>query len=318
VWYRGAKGMKAYVAITDGDWFDFLSRQEGIDEVNFWRPRGTREFRVLPPGGLFLFKLHSPENFIVGGGFFAHFSPARISLAWQAFGVKNGARSLEEMRTRVEKYREAGENRLADYEVGCIILAEPFFLPRDLWIPEPDNWPKHTVSGKTYDLAVQPGKGIWEKVQLALQTMVQPEEASEIPKPDVARYGDGILVHPRLGQGAFRIMVTDAYGSRCAVTQERVLPVLEAAHIQPYSAGGEQAVWNGLLLRSDFHKLFDAGYLTVTPELNLEVSSRIQVDFENGHEYREHHGSRIHAPDEPGQRPDRAMLAWHNENRFLG
>ena len=43
------------------------------------------------------------------------------------------------------------------------------------------------------------------------------------------------IVLPRLGQGSFRIVVTDAYERRCALTGERTLPVLDAAHIKPYS-----------------------------------------------------------------------------------
>jgi hypothetical protein len=39
------------------------------EEVNFWQPSGSRRFRVWQAGEPFLFKLHSPENFIVGGGF---------------------------------------------------------------------------------------------------------------------------------------------------------------------------------------------------------------------------------------------------------
>ena len=82
----------------------------------------------------------------------------------------------------------------------------------------------------------------------------------------------------RLGQGAFRIVVTDTYDRRCALTGERTLPVLEAAHIKPYSSGGAHDITNGLLLRSDLHTLFDRGYLTVTPEYRLEVSRRIREE----------------------------------------
>jgi hypothetical protein len=63
-----------------------------LDEVNFWQPGGRSQFRVLQPGELFLFKLHSPNNFIVGGGLFGHASIVPISLAREAFGDKNGAR----------------------------------------------------------------------------------------------------------------------------------------------------------------------------------------------------------------------------------
>jgi putative restriction endonuclease len=38
---------------------------------------------------------------------------------------------------------------------------------------------------------------------------------------------------PRLGQGAFRLLVTGTYERRCAVTRERTLPALHAAHVRP-------------------------------------------------------------------------------------
>ena len=61
-----------FVGVTDWDWVQFLASQPGIDEMNFWQPSGNNVFRALPSGGLFLFKLHMPRNFIVGGGYFAH------------------------------------------------------------------------------------------------------------------------------------------------------------------------------------------------------------------------------------------------------
>jgi putative restriction endonuclease len=95
--------MRLWVGVTDFDWFRFLATRPGIDEVNFWQPSGGVEFKALSPGEPFLFKLHSPRNFIVGGGFFAHWSPLPVSLAWDAFGEKNGATSLSEMRSRLAK-----------------------------------------------------------------------------------------------------------------------------------------------------------------------------------------------------------------------
>jgi putative restriction endonuclease len=60
--------MRAYVAVTDGDWFRFLRGLAGIDEVNFWQPGGERAFGRLEVGQPFLFKLRYPEH---------------ISFAWQ-------------------------------------------------------------------------------------------------------------------------------------------------------------------------------------------------------------------------------------------
>ena len=127
-----------------------------------------------------------------------------------------------------------------------------------------------------------------------------------------------MLVRPSLGQGAFRLLVTDTYHRRCAVTQERTFPALDAAHVRPYAEGGVHEVTNGLLLRRDLHSLFDRGYVTVTPELRFEVSRRIKEEFENGRAYYALHGGQVHIPERLAARPDAAALTWHNENRYLG
>ncbi len=81
------------MAVTDSDWFRFLSEEPGIDEVNFWKPGGTTGFNVLSLGAPLLFKLHWPDNYIVGGGFFASYTRLPVSIVWETFGIKNGART---------------------------------------------------------------------------------------------------------------------------------------------------------------------------------------------------------------------------------
>ena len=132
------------------------------------------------------------------------------------------------------------------------------------------------------------------------------------------RYGQPTLISPRLGQGAFRVSVTDIYGRRCAVTGEKTLPILDAAHIRPFGQGGEHAVTNGLLLRTDIHRLFDLGYVTVNTDGHFEVGRRLKQDFENGRHYYEMHGKEISIPNNPGQRPSPAALEWHQSTKFLG
>jgi putative restriction endonuclease len=51
----------------------------------------------LQANDLFLFKLHHPYNYIVGGDFFVRFSLLPPSIAWQAFALKNGTNSFEEL-----------------------------------------------------------------------------------------------------------------------------------------------------------------------------------------------------------------------------
>lgn len=310
--------MKAYVAVTDSDWFDFLSRQPDIDEVNFWKPGGTGGFKLLGLGAPLLFKLHWPDNFIVGGGFFTSFSRLPVSVVWETFGIKNGAASYAEMRKRIEHYRKTPPNPREDFEIGNIILQDPFFLPRDRWIPAPTDFSKNTVQGKGYDLTSPAGRALWDQVMLARAggTTRVFERPLEI---DGEMFGETTRGKVRLKQGAFRVMVTDAYRRRCAISGEKALPVLQAAHIKPVSEGGLNRLDNGLLLRSDVHTLFDRGYITVTPEHQVLVAARrLKEDYDNGEPYVPFHGSMIHIPESAAERPLAEQLAWHNENLYRG
>jgi len=97
------------------------------------------------------------------------------------------------------------------------------------------------------------------------------------------------------------------------------LPVLNAAYIKPHAHEGPHAVNNGLLLREDFHKLFDRGYLTVNDNYIIEVSRRIKKKYGNGREYYAYHGKVLRAlPYSILDRPSKEYLRWHNENIFIG
>ncbi len=305
-------GINLVVAVTDGDWFEMLRQQPNLNEVNFWAPSATK-FKALRPGELFLFKLHAPRNAIVGGGIFAHANTLPCSLAWEAFKEANGAHSPKEMRARIAGYRRVEPSDRADFEIGCRILTQPFFFAESDWLPAPPSWSPNIVSLKTYNTADAEGLALWGAVNDRLN---RPQFSGVTETPP--RFGEPYRIRPRLGQGAFRVLVTDIYRRRCAVTKERTLPALEAAHIRPYGDGGEHEARNGLLLRRDIHSLFDAGYVTVTPDLHFEVSRRIKEEFDNGRHYYALHGQSIDAPSVVDQRPDSGALTWHNEHCFRG
>ena len=124
-----------------------------------------------------------------------------------------------------------------------------------------------------------------------------------------------VPVAARHGQGAFKAALLTAYGA-CAVTGEHARPVLDAAHIQPYLGPRSNHPQNGLLLRTDLHRLFDDGYVTVTPQLRLEVSGRLREEFDNGKAYYDLHGKPILLPGDPALRPSAAALTWHNEHVY--
>lgn len=132
-----------------------------------------------------------------------------------------------------------------------------------------------------------------------------------------ARYGTPTLITPRLGQGAFRIAVTEAYGRQCAVTGGKVLPALDAAHIKPYAEGGFHTKSNGILLRKDIHCVFDAGYATVDHNYRFLVSKKVKEIFNNGEEYLRLDGKVLRLPDTKSDWPNLDLLRWHNVNRFF-
>ena len=308
--------MRFFVGVTDNEWFDYLARLRP-DEVNFWRPRG-KGFSAIEVGAPFLFKLHSPLDFIAGGGFFLRSERLPLSLAWDAFEQRNGAPDMRELRRLILSRRRDSE---PDPEIGCVILNEPFFFPRDKWIPAPKDWARNIVTGKTYGTDTRIGAELWDRVSHLLAGL-QPSSAGVRTWKEVGerpRFGAEYLARCRLGQGIFRILVTDAYGRRCAVSGEKTLPVLQAAHIKPFADSGPTRVENGLLLRSDLHILFDRGYVTVTPDHRVEVSRRIKDEFDNGRDYETLHGKRLLViPQDIVDRPKREYLEWHNERVYLG
>jgi putative restriction endonuclease len=156
-------GINLVVAVTDDDWFEMLRRQPNLTEVNFWAPSPVN-FRALQPGELFLYKLHAPRNVIVGGGIFAYSNALPCSLAWDVFREGNGARSAQEMRTRIAMYRHLDPTDRSDFSIGCRILTQPIFFEEADWIPVPNSWSPNIVSFKTYDTGEAEGLALWEAV----------------------------------------------------------------------------------------------------------------------------------------------------------
>jgi len=310
--------MKFWVGVTDNTWFNYLAKRK-LDEANFWQPSATPPFKGAPIGMPFLFKLKRPYNHIAGGGFFITYSRLPVSLAWEVFGEKNGAASIDDLRAMLGPL--SGRKGLSG-EIGCTVLANPFFLPREKWIADPPGWSGNIVRGKMYESSSSDGASIWPVLE---QSMLGAHDESfdDKPSPEFTinepseKYGNPALVKPRLGQSSFRVLVTDAYKRKCAITGESTLAALEAAHIVPYSKEGSHEVRNGLLLRADFHRLFDAGLVSVTQDYQIKISPKIRESWFNGKVYYRLNGQPLsHLPDSPSQRPDPDRLSWHYKNCF--
>lgn len=307
--------MKAYVGVTDSNWYKFLSTRTHIREVNFWRPYGSRAFRVLAPGEPFIFKTRHPQNAIVGGAIFEGFVSLNISRAWDFFGEGNGVASMADLIQRLCRITGETPQEVGDREIGCVLLRDTWFLRSEEVLPAPLSFSANIVQGKSYDFPGEDGS-----VDSIARRILNHEETPRSTLENVENlgptHGDPRLVIPRLGQGGFKAVVQEAYERRCAITNHKITPTLQAAHILPVSSGGEHRIDNGILLRSDVHTLFDRRYLGINHEYRLLVSPRLRSDFGNGEEFYAKEGQTVGLPARPAQNPSPEFLSWHLENVF--
>jgi HNH endonuclease len=316
--------MNGYIGLTDPDWYSFLRTCPRVDEVNFWQPHGGRTFRVLRRGELFFFKLRAPHKAVAGFGFFERFESLPAWMAWDCFGQMNGAPDFESMIDRIRRLRrEDGPSvRAGDFQIGCIMLSAPLFFAEGEWVAPPTDWASTGIQqGKRYDLRSGEGRRILEQCLSRAREGTKywnVEPTAQIVAEGSERYGSPVLVRPRLGQGLFSLAVRDAYAGACAVTHEHTGPVLEAAHIKPYARGGEHRVDNGLLLRRDLHRLYDRGYVTVTPDYVFRVGDRLRDEFKNGRSYYGLDRATIAVPRDEELCPSKELLDWHRVEIFKG
>ncbi len=308
------------VAVTDGGWYEYLYKlnsRHPLEDVNFWRPPTKSGkplgFNALRRGELFLFNVKDAggQRKIAGGGIFLSSLCLPCSYAWRILGEHNGAPSLDSMKRSIAERSSSGPSLKEDFSIGCRILAQPIFLPPELWFTPPD-WKRGIQSFKAYSTAEEHGLRLWKLYADACDKASQANRSHfEQPQP----------IRPRPSRGAFRTDVVNVYNKRCAVTQGRTLVVLEPTHIRSPRQQGSHDVSNGLLLRCDLHTLFDNGYATVKAEgysHRFLVSNRIKQDFGNGREYQGLHGTEILLPKDARYRPNPQNLQWHNDYVFLG
>lgn len=309
--------MQFYLAVTDYKWFVHLSSQTPeVSEANFWKP-GGQTFGAVPPGSPVLFKLKAPVNKIAGVGFFRTYIKLPVRLAWETFTLMNGRDTYEQLRSVIAHFR-ADRNASGIQEIGCILLDNPVFFDRSDWIDPPSDFSRNIVSGKTYDATTGHGLSLWKHVQELIRAGAGKSAIKDrdviVPKV----FGKEYLRKSRPGQAGFRLGLTEAYHRRCAITGENILPVLEAAHIQPVAKNGTNDITNGLLLRSDMHILYDEGLLTVTPDYNIKVSPAIRDAYVNGKVYYAWDNKKLTSlPSDIDLQPDKEKLEWHYQSVFV-
>ena len=312
--------MRLFVAVTDNDWFALHAALDRVKKLTSGVLHPRQHSRLFNPVKSCCSSCTLLRTSSLVAASSRDFSSSPSQFGFRTFREANGVSSLTEMRERIAYYRRSPIGPRENPTVGCIMLAEPFFWPRNQWIPCPRDFKLNTVQGKGYDSEIGAGRELWEAVAARLQSLqptnLEPGTAT-LAAVQSNGFGKPQIILPRLGQGLFRILVTDFYERRCAITGERTLPVLDAAHIKPYTLTHLHEVSNGLLLRSDLHRLFDGGYITVDPQnRGVVVSKRIKEEFENGREYYKLEGQVLREPSAPWARPSLENLEYHAYNLF--
>jgi putative restriction endonuclease len=290
------------IASTDPEWLAFL-RSRDPREVNFWRPSGAST--NVAPGTPWFYRLRGTQD-IVGCGFFAAYSMMPLKMAWETFGEANGVATYNDFIAKISSLRREATSSIT--EIGCAALVDPMYFAapvayRRMYGP--------MASGDTRDPA---GAEFWNTLAEAMSRSLASPGISPLTIP--GGLGAPTLVRPRLGQSAFRTAVLAAYERRCAISGERTLPVLEAAHIRPFADLRQHDVQNGLLMRSDLHALFDAGLVTVDADLRFRVSRKIRELYENGRDYYALDGRVVRSPRLDRDRPLRENLEFHSSKVF--
>lgn len=116
---------------------------------------------------------------------------------------------------------------------------------------------------------------------LGFQLIDSPEGEAESAAERERRLAE---VWDRPEQAKFRRAVFELFGARCLITGCETLVALEAAHVLPVSDGGCDEGWNGIPLRADLHRLFDACAVTLDPvEWKLFVSAAARKEYGQYH-----------------------------------
>lgn len=273
------------IAPTDIEWFNFLRKEGSNININFWTPTPWNVSRLKTSDKLY-FMLKSPIRKIGGFGKFVDYKNMSIDLAWTKFGYKNGCTSKQEFINRLDRYKASNsldERSVKDSEIGCIVLTDAVFYDDESFLNLENyelDFSRYIVKMKYFD------------IEDPLESSISPKiNEFELLPASLEKLKKSRLVTERKGQGNFRAIISSAYSNRCCITDENTPELIEAAHIQPYLGEKSNHVKNGILLRLDFHKLFDNGLMYIDESFMVHISPEVKSEY-----YQIFNGTKIRLP----------------------
>lgn len=149
----------------------------------------------------------------------------------------------------------------------------------------------------------------------------EPEQVYQKPAAPVIalptkpkREGSEVTVISRPDQPEFAAAVRANCFDRCVITGAALRERTEAAHLTEHKAGGADHYTNGLLLRIDLHRLFDAGVIAICPEtLTVHVEPDALADDPDLQQYHGKPIAELRRPIDPANLAER----WRHFQRRL-
>lgn len=297
-------GNKALIVLTDYDWYSLLNKNGITKEVNFWTPTPWKIKNLEWNAKVYFLLKKKYGRTICGYGHFVKYKEMKLIDSWNTYGIKNGVSNFMQMKDRVKIYLNKNSNYpfLDDnHVIGNIILKNIVFIDVESQkTPEYYGWsvPSQVVKNKYIE---DNGFLISDNESNEPFSLVDANHRKFSTSKNKVREG----------QESFRRLLLKAYSGKCCITNEDEETVLQAAHIQEYISKKSNHVQNGLLIRVDFHSLFDQGLITINENFKLCVSEKLNSPY-----YRSFDGKQINLPCK-NYRPSLDAIKWHNENVFL-
>jgi putative restriction endonuclease len=294
------------IAPTDIGWFERMRGGPVGRAVNFWTPTPWG-VKGLHPGDHLYFMLKSPIRKIGGYGEFVRYTDMTASDAWSTYGLGNGVDSRDELVAKIERFAEKrSKNFVAtdDPLIGCIELADVVTLDDERFVAPEEcghTFPKEVVKLKYFNEADEIATRLGTTSAVVVPFALVSGAASRKPS----------LRKDRKGQSIFRNEVLKNYGHRCCVSDESLVELLEAAHIQPFVDDRSNHPQNGLCLRVDIHRLFDEGLITITEQDAVVTSEKLK-----GTSYAALNGAALLLPAGSQKRPSKDALLFHRTEVF--
>lgn len=135
----------------------------------------------------------------------------------------------------------------------------------------------------------------------------------------MAKFGKKVIRYEGyLRNMAFRRVILQLYDHRCCVSDLRVfadVPMIEAAHIVPFTSSGNNSPRNGLALCPNLHRAFDWGLISITDDYRVLVRKGLRESEDSLYRLNKIEGRSLSLPQDDRFCPDPHFLG-HHRNRF--